>query len=321
MPQPFRLLRGVTAVVLGGMLLGGTASHAQDWPTRPVTLIVPYAAGGSADVPARLFARELSSRLGQQVVVENKPGAGGAVGAAQAVRATPDGYTLLLVGTGPAVLNKFIQKSMSYDPDTQFAPVVLTTEIPHALIVNRTLPVNTLKEFIDYTSSRNGAVTIGHGGTTGQLSALLFLAKTGLKATLVGYRGTGPLVTDVLGGHVDAGFPVFIPPVTGVKSLGITGEQRLSLMPAVPTMREVGTDVVATTWNVMLAPAGAPRDIIVRINAAMNEILRLQTVRDELAKLGARPLGGTPEEAAKLMADESAKWGPIIGSSEIKDVN
>lgn len=298
-----------------GSSQGSTQGSSQSWPQRTITLVVPYAAGGSADVPARFFARELSIKLGQQVIVENRPGAGGAIGTAAVYKAQPDGYTLTIVGTGPAVLNKLLGQAKTYDAD-RMTPIVMTTEIPHALIVSAKNSAAGLNEFIAHARRNRDGVTMGYGGTTGQMSALLFMARAGINPTLVNYRGTGPLVNDVLANQIDSGFPVYVPQVSQLKSLGVTGERRLAALPDVPTMREMGLDVVATTWNVMLAPPGTPPEIVTRINEAMNEILRDREIRKEMDKLGANTLGGTPEQAAKFLSVEIAKYKPIVAANE-----
>jgi tripartite-type tricarboxylate transporter receptor subunit TctC len=303
---------GIAFVLLFSL---STPALSQAWPQRTITLVVPYAAGGSADVPARFFARELSAKLGQQVIVENRPGAGGAIGTAAVYKAPPDGHTLTIVGTGPAVLNKLLGQAKTYDPD-QMTPIIMTTEIPHALIVNAKHAAGNLQEFVANVRRSRDGVIMGYGGTTGQMSALLFAAKAGINPTLVNYRGTAPLVNDVLANQIDSGFPVYVPQVSQLKSLGVTGERRLAALPNVPTMREMDLDVVATTWNIMLAPPGTPREIVARINGAMNEILKDPEIRKEMDKLGANTLGGTPEQAAKFLAAEAAKYKPIIEANE-----
>jgi tripartite-type tricarboxylate transporter receptor subunit TctC len=316
---PSRLNAGAALALLVALLGAGSAG-AQAWPARSVTLVVPFAAGGNVDIAARVFAREISAKLGQQVVIENKPGAGGGVASAQVAKAKPDGYTLLLTATGPAVFNKMLYKSIPYDPDNDFTPIVITNDVPQVLVVNPKSPIQSVKDLVALAREKKGALTLGHAGagTTGHLACLLFMAQTGIETVLVSYRGAAPLITDVLGGQIDAGFPAYVPQVESVKSLGVTTEERLGFLPQTPTVRESGVaDVVATTWNALLGPAGLPPEIVERLNTIVNDFLKTDTARKELAPLGARPLGGTPQDVVKTMERDKAKWGPIIKAANI----
>jgi len=200
-------------------------AHAQSWPSRPVTMVVPYAAGGNVDIAARVFARELSSKLGQQVIIENKSGAGGIVGTVAVAKAKPDGHTLLLTASGPAALNKLLYRSIPYDTDTEFTPIVVTNDVPQVLVVDPKLPVRNLGELVAYAKQRK-SLSLGHAGpgTTGHLAS---------------------------------------------------AETRLDFLPQIPTVRESGiADVVATTWNALLAPVGTSSDVVAKINAIINEFLK-----------------------------------------------
>jgi tripartite-type tricarboxylate transporter receptor subunit TctC len=293
---------------------------AETWPSRPVVVVVPFAAGGSVDVAARLIAQDLSDKLGQSFIVENKPGAGGSIASVYVAKAPADGYTLLFTASGPAVYNKLLYKSIPYDPDTQFTPVVLTNDVPQVLVVNQNLPVNSIKELVEYSKKKDGGLTIGHAGlgTTGHLASVLFLAQTGIKAILVSYRGASPLITDVMGNHVDVGFPSYIPQVNTVKSLGVTSTERLPFLPGVPTVRESGvSDVVAGTWNALYGPAGMSREIVDKLNSVINNYLKTQDAQTRFAVLGARTLGGTPEQLVAFMGEEKEKWGKVIRDQNI----
>jgi tripartite-type tricarboxylate transporter receptor subunit TctC len=309
------------APLLAVIALQAVAVKAEGWPERTITIVAPYAAGGNVDVASRIFARELSKRLGKDVVVDNKPGANGAIGMTYVANAKPDGYTLIITGTGPLIFSKMIHKSMTYDPDTQFTPIIMTTELPHVLAANPKLPVNNVKELLAYAKQKDGGLTIGHGGIggTGHLAGVMFMKETGVKGVLVGYRGTGPLVTDLIGGQIDVGFPAYIPQVSQTKPIAVTSAKRSRFLPNVPTLRESGVDLVATLWNGMLGPAGMPKDIVMKINAAMNDILKDPAVQKDLIKLGAEPLGGSPEDFAKLLADEKKVWGPVVRDANIRD--
>jgi tripartite-type tricarboxylate transporter receptor subunit TctC len=298
---------------------GEDAVRAADWPERPITIIVPYAAGGSMDVAARLYAKELAPRLGQPVVVEDRPGANGQIGMTYVAKAHPDGYTLVIGGSGPVTLNKLLRKSLSYDPDTQFSPIVLTTEVPQVLVVNPKLPVKNLDDLIKYAHSKKKGLAVGDGGIGGieYLTALLFLAKANLKGVLINYQGTAPLVADLLGGHIDAGLPSYFPLVSSLHMLNVAAVARVPYLANVPTFREAGLDVVAATWNGIMGPAGMPSDIVMKINRAMNDALKAGPVRKEFSDLGAQALGGSPQDFNERMKREKALWSPIISANRI----
>src|SRR3954469_23761852 len=203
-----------TIVIAAGLFCGG-AAFAEDWPTRPVTMIVPYAPGGNIDQAARLFARELSEKLGQQFIIESKGGAGGAIGATLVAKAKPDGYTLLVTANGPSVLNKMLYASLSYDPETDFTPISLVSDVPQVFIVNSKSPINDLKGLVATAKDKKDALTIGHPGvgTGAHLTAIWFANAAGIDVLPVAYRGALPLVTAVLGGEIGAGLPAYIPQV------------------------------------------------------------------------------------------------------------
>ena len=307
------------ALALAGMM-HVSAACAQTWPTRWITMVVPFAPGGNVDAAARVFARELGARLGQDVVVENKSGAGGAIASTFVAKARPDGYTLLLTASGPAVFNKLLYKSIPYDPDTDFTPIVITNDVPQVLIVGPNSPVASVQDLVELAKAKRGAMTLAHAGpgTTGHLAAVLFMAQTGIEAQLVTYRGGAPLVADLLGGHIDAGFPAYIPQVASVKALAVTSDTRMSFLPNVPTVRESGiADVTATTWNALVGPAGLAPEIVDRLNGIVNRYLKTDAAQTELAALGGRALGGSAQDVVRIMADDRAKWGPIIKAAGI----
>jgi tripartite-type tricarboxylate transporter receptor subunit TctC len=225
--RPNRWTVGVMALA-AGFLWAGSAS-AQDWPTRPVTMIVPYAPGGNIDQAARLFARELSDKLGQQFIIESKGGAGGSIGATQVAKAKPDGYTLLVTANGPSVLNKMLYASLSYDPDADFTPISLISDVPQVFIVNPKSPVGDLKGLVALAKEKKDALTIGHPGvgTGAHLTAIWFANLTGINVIPVAYRGALPIVTAVLGGEIDAGLPAYIPQVHTAKVIAVTSEERV----------------------------------------------------------------------------------------------
>ena len=215
----------IAALAAGLVCCGGVS--AQDWPTRPVTMIVPYAPGGNIDQAARVFGRELSEKLGQQFIVESKGGAGGSLGAAEVAKSKPDGYTLLVTANGPSVLNKMLYASLPYDPDTDFTPISLISDVPQVFIVNPKSPVGDLKGLVALAKQKKDALTIGHPGvgTGAHLTAIWFANLAGINVIPVAYRGALPIVTAVLGGEIDAGMPAYIPQVHSAKIIAVTSER------------------------------------------------------------------------------------------------
>jgi tripartite-type tricarboxylate transporter receptor subunit TctC len=311
------LLRRATPAVLAGTLLLASPAFGQDWPTRPVTLINPFTAG--TDALLRGIAAHLSEKLGQPFIVENKPGGGGAVGAAYVAKAAPDGYTLLSTATGPAVLNKLLYRSIPYDPDGDFEPIILQSEAPHVIVSTPALGFTKLEDLIDYGRNNPGKLNIGHAGagTTGHLAAAVFLARAGITASLVGYRGAAPAVKDVLGGQIQAAFPIYVGAVNSVTRLAVTSPERVPFLPDVPTVRESGIDLAATTWIGLVAPKGTPREIIAKLNTTIDAYLKSEEGRGRMTAMGHVPLGGPPDRLTSLMAAEKAKWAPVIAAEKI----
>jgi tripartite-type tricarboxylate transporter receptor subunit TctC len=309
----------VCATALAGVLVS-TAASAEEWPTRPVTMVVPYAPGGNIDQAARVMARELSEKLGQQFIVESKGGAGGAIGAVAVAKAKPDGYTLLVTANGPAILNKMLYASLPYDPDTDFAPISLVSDVPLTLIVNPKSPLHDLKDFVTQAKNKE-SVTIGHPGvgTGAHLAALWFAKLAGINVVPVAYRGALPIVTAILGGEIDMGLPSYIPQVQSVKPLAVTSEHRVDFLPDVPTARESGfPDIVTGTFTGLAAPAGVPPEIVVRMNRILDTFLKTNAAKKQFAALGAETLGGPPERLTERVNQEKALWAPIIKSADIK---
>ena len=295
-------------------------SIAQEWPARPVTIVVPFSTGGLSDVLTRQLAKDLADRFGQQFVVDNRLGGGGGIASSAVAKAEPDGYTLLLTAIGPQVLNKLLYKSITYDPDRDFTPIIMIGDAPQVLIVNPNLPVNSVAELVEYSKKNPGKLTIGHvgPGTMGHLSTLLFMAKTGVTGVLVGYRGGSSIVPDLLGGRVDFALPAYFPQVADLKSLAVTSDQRVDFMPNTPTMREAGVaDLEASTWQAMYGPPGLPDAIVNKLNAAINDYLKRPSSKEPLAKIGLRPIGGPPSVVNETVAKDKALWGPLIKAQNI----
>jgi len=293
------------------------AAHTQDWPNRPVTVVIPFAAG--TDAVFRSIAAHLSERFGQPFIVESRPGGGGAVASSSVAKAAPDGYTLLTTATGPAVLNKLLYKSIPYDPDTDFEPVIMQSEAPQVIVSTPALGFARLQDLVAYGKQNPGKLNIGHAGagTTGHLAALVFLARAGISGSTVGYRGAGLAVQDVLSGHIQAAFPIYIGAVASVTRLAVTSEQRATFLPDVPTVRESGIDLVATTWIALVAPKGTPKEIVGKLNLAIDAYLKSDEGRRLFAAAGHIPLGGPPERVTAAMAADKAKWAPVIAAEKI----
>jgi tripartite-type tricarboxylate transporter receptor subunit TctC len=315
-----RCHRGVvTCLFAAAVLIAPSMARALDWPTRPVTIVVPFSAGGLSDVLTRQLAKDLSERFGQQFVVENRLGGGGGIASMTVAKAEPDGYTLLLTAIGPQVLNKMLYKSIPYEPDRDFTPIIMIGDAPQVMIVNPELPVNSVAELVDYSKKNPGKLTIGHvgPGTMGHLSTLLFMAKTGVTGVLVGYRGGSSIVPDLLGGRVDFAMPAFFPQTLEMKALAVTSSERVDFMPKTPTMRELGVDLEAATWQALYGPAGLPDSIVNKLNVAINDYLKRPSSKEPLSQIGLRPIGGPPSVVNETIAKDKAVWEPLIKQQNI----
>jgi tripartite-type tricarboxylate transporter receptor subunit TctC len=311
----------VAALALAASL---PSAYAADWPARPITLIVPFPAGGSADAVARLIALRLGEKLGQQVVVDNRAGAGGNVGTDAVVRAQPDGYTISLSTSGPLANNKFLYKNMSFDALKDLAPVVAIGEIPMGVAVNPRLKVDTLKAFLDEARAHPGKVSVGNpgNGTIGHLTTELLASQAKVDVMPVPYKGDAPAITDVVGGSIDAvvmPITALLPQLQGgkLKGLAVTSQKRFAGLPDVPTAVEQGLPVQSTVWFAVVGPRKLPAPIVQRLNKEINAILATPEARAKLAQFGATPLGGTPQQLARLMTDDSAKWQKVITDAHV----
>ena len=303
-----------------GIALAPRPLAAQSWPSRPITMVVSFAAGGPADGTARLIANELGEKLGQRVVIENKGGAGGNIGAASVVKAPPDGYTLLMMSSGPGAVNKLIYKSLPYDPFKDFAPVVLVANVPTIILVSPKLPAANLKDVVAYGKRHARELSVGNAGygTGGHIAAVQFAGETGIEVTHVPYRGVGPMLTDVMSGQIGLGFAGFVPQILNMKAVAITAATRIKILPDVPTVREaIGLDIVGGAWYGIAAPVGTPPAVIGRINTIVNDFLKAAHGREQSESIGMQPLGGTPEDMTALMARDIERLGPIVRGANI----
>lgn len=313
------------AIALCGLMLvsaapSGTAARAATWPDRTVRMIVPFAAGGTTDVVARLVAAALSKRIGQSVIVENIAGAAGNIGAADVAKAPGDGYTILMATPGQAAMNQFMYRHMPYDTATAFAPVAYIASVPSVLVVSPKLHVSSVKEFLAAMKARPEGVNFGSAGagSTGHLGGTLFAQKTGLKATHVPYRGSAPMLQDLIAGNLQftidtvPGLMGFIRSGT-LTALAVTGKSRSPAFPNVPNNEEAGIpDVEMSSWLVLLAPAKTPAPIVESMNKQVNAALQDRELRAAIMKLGAVPEGGSPAEVAAFLGRETVKWRAII---------
>jgi tripartite-type tricarboxylate transporter receptor subunit TctC len=305
-------------LALALMLLG--SAHAQNaWPAKPIRLIVGFAAGGSTDVTARIIAQALSDRLGQPVVVENRGGAGGNIGADAVAKADPDGYTLLMATSSTFAANPNLYKTLPFDVQKDFAPITVTAFIPNLLVVNPSVPANNVADLIAYLKANPDKLNFASAGngTSQHLSGELFNSLAGVRMTHVAYRGGAPAVSDLLGGQVQVIFAPLVEVIQQVraeklKALGITTAKRSPLLPEVPTILESLPGYEVALWNGLLAPAKTPPEIIDKVNRATIEALRSPEVKAKLAEQGSEPVGNTPAEFKAFIESELIKWRKLV---------
>jgi tripartite-type tricarboxylate transporter receptor subunit TctC len=292
---------------------------AQGWPNRPISMIATFPAGGPTDGVARVLAHELGERLKQKVVVENRGGAGGTLGAAAVAKSSPDGHTLLLTSTGPLGYYRALYKSLPYDPVKDFAPAALIGTIPQVIIVSPKLKAATLREFIEHARANPGRVNIGDSGvgTTLHILAAQMALVTGIEIQHVHYRGAAGSVADVMGGQIEAALSGFVPTYVTMKVLGVTWTDRLKALPNVPTFRESGLDIVSGLSLTLVAPAGTPPDVIARLNAATNDFLKSERGKSFETNYSLQIAAGTPEAAREFLANDAARLEPVIRKAKI----
>lgn len=298
-----------------------TSAQAQVWPDKPVKVIVPVAAGGPSDTVARVVAQKLSERLGQPVIVDNRPGGGANIGTEFVSRAPPDGYTLLLGSTTQAI-NATLYKSLGYDFVRDFAPVSRLTTGPLVLVVNPRLPVNSVNELIALSRTRSLNFASSNVGASTHLASEMLKSRSNMNAAHVPYKGSGPALTDTMGGQVDFMFDTMLsamPFVTAgkLKALAVTSDQRAPTAPNLPTMIESGQPgFEATAWNGLLAPAKTPPAVIARLNAELQKVLADPEVKDKFAAQGFAVAGQSPQDFSAFIKTEIAKWAEVVRSSK-----
>jgi tripartite-type tricarboxylate transporter receptor subunit TctC len=312
------------AVCCGDLTLA--PAQAQDYPTRTITLVVPYPPGGGVDAMARVVAEKLTGALGQQVVVDNHAGGSGLVGTRTFIKSAPDGYTLFLGHTGSIAINPSLYANAGFDPRKDFAPIGLIASMPVALLAHPSFPARTIGEVVAIARQQGDKLNIGTSavGTGGYLSAELFKSITGVKAAIIPYKGTGQVMNDLLGNHVPIAFGV-LPPALGnlqagtLRAIAVLSPTRFSLLPDVPTADESGMPGFESVLHYgLLAPAGTPRPIIERLNAALRALVETPEVKERILAEGGDPLASTPEEYAKDIDREETKWGTLVRKLNLK---
>jgi tripartite-type tricarboxylate transporter receptor subunit TctC len=320
-------LRKVVSVAFALIVvsLAGAAAPAaaQDYPTRTVTMIVPYPAGGPSDVVARIVADGMSRRLGQTVIIENVGGAGGTIGTARVAAGTPDGYTLLAASMGSQVAAPSLYAHLRYDAVKDFVPVGLTAHAPAAIVARKDFPAKDLREFIAYLKAHGDKVKQGHGGigSSSHMACLLFTSQLGLKPQLIGYRGTGPALNDLISGQIDFFCEQIVSVASAVKSgtikaYAISADRASPALPGVPPAKDAGApDYKMSIWSAIFAPKGTPQPVVLRLSRALNDTLDDQGVRDRIVKLGGRIPDSDergPDKLETLLKAEIARWAPIL---------
>ena len=312
--------------LIAAVSTGAAPVAAQPYPSRPITLVVPFPPGGSATIIARIIADKMSEGLGQQIVIDNRGGAGGSIAARQVAKSAPDGATLLLAFTGTLAVSPLIFANVGYDPRKDFAGIGLIGMAPSVLAVHPSVPARSVADLVGIAKAEPGKIQYGSPGigTTNHLAGELLAAMTGIKITHIPYKGTGPAITDLLGGHIAMMFAP-IPAAHGnvsagaLRALGVTSLKRSSLWPDIPTVAETGLpgfEVVQR--STLLAPAGTPRTIIERLNKELNAVLATDEVRRRLAVEGGEPVPGAPEEYAADIDREEMRWSKLVATIGLK---
>ena len=310
-----------TASLLAALLPG--AAHAQGYPNKPIRLIVPYAPGGATDIIGRAAAAELTKTMGQQVIIENRPGAGGNLGAEQVARSAPDGYTLLVSPSSLHGITPFLYTKLPYDPNKDLAPVIVLGSFANVLVMNPSIKANSVSELVALIKASPGKFTYASSGSgsTIHLSGEMFKSMLNLDIAQVPYKGSSPALTDLMGGQVSIMFDNIPSAITFIRSgklkpLATTGPTRSSSLPELPTMIEAGfPGYISTAWFGIVAPAGTPKEIIARINAEGQKVTKSPDFIKRMNELGYDIVGGSPEQMAAMIQEELKRWGPVVKSS------
>jgi tripartite-type tricarboxylate transporter receptor subunit TctC len=318
-------MKHLVLALLAAAAVGSVSAQEAAYPSKPIRFVVGQAPGGATDIIARLVAGKMDQTLGQNIVVENRTGAAGSIGAAFVARSAPDGYTVLVVSSSYSI-NPSLYATLPFDPLKDLAPVSLLAEAPFLLVVHPSLPVRSVKELIALARSKPGALTYGSGGngSSGHLAGVLFESAAGVKLSHIPYKGAGQALIDVLSGHITMTFASVLSATPHVKEgrlrvLGVTGAKRSNAMPSVPTVAEGGAPGYSTTtWYGLLVPHGTPAPIIDRLSNAAGKTVMAPELRERMAGDGAEPVGSSPAAFQKHMASEITKWRKLVQSAHVK---
>jgi tripartite-type tricarboxylate transporter receptor subunit TctC len=321
----FRHFQVAFAAAIAFLSPVGVTQAQESWPTKAVTIIVPFAPGGATDVMARMFAPHISSAIGQPVIVDNKAGAGGTLGTQHVVRAAADGYTLLWGTVATHGIGPNLYKKLRYDAVTDFEPIVRAVDQPYVLVAHPSKNLKSVGALISEARKRPGRLTVANAGvgTAAHMFGAKFLSDARVSAVDVPYKGAGPAMADLLGGQVDFAFDVILTTAPYIAAgklvpLAVTSAKRSPALPDVPTMGEAGVEgFVASGWNGLLAPKGTPRPIIDRINAAVNQALNNKEIHQRLSSEGSVPAGGTPEDFSRFIQSEIRAWGEVAKQANV----
>ena len=313
-------------LIAGALLAHPTRAASADYPNRPLRLIVPFPPGGAVDILGRAISNNARELIGQNIVVDNRPGFGGAVGSEIAARSQPDGYTLLMASTSTISINPALYSKLAYHPIKDFAPITLVAFVPHLVVVNPSVPAANLKEFIAYAKGKGGQLQYGSAGsgTPHHIAVEMFKQLTGVDMLHVPYKGTAPAVLDLLSGRVhfmSAEVLALLPHVRAgkLRALGMATSSRNQIAPDIPTISEAGVPGFEITgWYGVVAPAGTPREILNRLSAGIAKATKTPDMQQRFADLGATPVGNTPEEFAAFIKREGAKWAKAVKDSGAK---
>ncbi len=305
-------------------LCSGLPAAAQTYPAKPIRLLVPFPAGGATDILSRALSQELGKKLGQPVVVDNRPGAGGTIGADAGAKAAPDGYTLLLTTSSTHSIGPAINPRIPYHVETDFTPIAEVASSPNIALVPLSSPAKTLREFVDYARKNPGRLNYASSGNGGivHLTTEYFKAESGTYLVHIPYRGTGPAMPDLISGKLDLLIDSLVSGLPHVKegklrALGVTSLKRTTLAPGVPAVSDVLPGFESVTWFGLYGPKGLPADLTARLNQAVNAALAEPELKERFARLGAEPVGGTPQAFATLVRSETVKWKKIIAERKI----
>jgi tripartite-type tricarboxylate transporter receptor subunit TctC len=313
------------AMALAAMAAFAAPALGQAYPTKPIRIVAPSTPGDAPDVIARLVADKLSVALGQQVVVDNKPGAGGVVGSESVAKSAPDGYTLIMGNAGSHGINAAVYSRLPYDIQRDFAPVSQVAIAPNVMVINPSVPANSVAEFIAYAKSQPGKLSYASGGngSSAHMSMELFKSMAGIDVQHIPYKGSSPALTDLIGGQVAVfigNMPPTVPHIKAgkLRALAVTTKSRSALMPELPTIADTLPGYETVAWFGVLAPAGTPPDVVNRLSVEIGKIARSPEMRERLVAMGAEPVGGTPEEFKAVIDRDIAKWKPLAQKVGIK---